>query len=167
VGYLLKFFNKSTNNLFLSSSIWFSWDRISFISIFCGGWVLLDTTQFLQKEKSQKIIEYLKKGYTHNEISKILQCSPSTIQKVKGMVEGWNRSGFLKILPPLTVMLSLYFYLHFTTSKITPVFFFPFLISHLTLWMVTSLPCSFLANSNNETNVKSFWSKMILSVNPP
>jgi hypothetical protein len=28
------------------------------------------------------------KGYTHNEISKILRCSPSTIQKVKGMVEG-------------------------------------------------------------------------------
>ena len=36
-----------------------------------------DFTQFLQKEKSQKIIEYLKKGYTHNEISKILRCSPS------------------------------------------------------------------------------------------
>ena len=52
--------------------------------------MLLNTPQFLQKEKSQKIIEYLKKGYTHNEISKILQCSPSTIQKVKGMVEGWN-----------------------------------------------------------------------------
>jgi DNA invertase Pin-like site-specific DNA recombinase len=45
----------------------------------------MDTTQFLQKEKSQKIIEYLKKGYTHNEISKILRCSPTTIQKVKGM----------------------------------------------------------------------------------
>jgi hypothetical protein len=34
-----------------------------------------------------KIIEYLKKGYMHNEISKIPRCSPSTIQKVKGIVE--------------------------------------------------------------------------------
>ena len=42
---------------------------------------------FLQKEKSQKIKEYLLKGYTHNEISKILQCSPSTIQKVKRLIE--------------------------------------------------------------------------------
>jgi len=49
---------------------------------------LMDAAQFLQKEKSQKIIDYLKKGYTHNEISKIFRCSPSTIQKVKGMVEG-------------------------------------------------------------------------------
>ena len=40
----------------------------------------MDTTQFLQKEKSQKIIEYLKKGYTHNEISKILRLHITTHQ---------------------------------------------------------------------------------------
>jgi len=60
----------------------------------CFPW--LKSTQFLQKEKSQKIIEYLKKGYTHNEISKILRCSPSTIQKVKGIVK-YTNIGLLKI----------------------------------------------------------------------
>jgi DNA invertase Pin-like site-specific DNA recombinase len=47
----------------------------------------INPNEFLQKEKSQKIKEYLLKGYTHNEISKILQCSPSTIQKVKRLIE--------------------------------------------------------------------------------
>jgi DNA invertase Pin-like site-specific DNA recombinase len=42
--------------------------------------------KFLQKEKSQKIKDYLNKGYTFVEISKILKCSLSTIQKVKGMI---------------------------------------------------------------------------------
>ncbi|MBM3455880.1 MAG: recombinase family protein, partial [Bacteroidetes bacterium] len=63
----------------------------------------MDTTQFLQKEKSQKIIEYLKKGYTHNEISKILRCSPSTIQKVKGIVEGWNTNNYITSLVPFVL----------------------------------------------------------------
>jgi len=43
--------------------------------------------KFLQKEKSQKIKDYLNKGYTFVEISKILKCSLSTIQKVKGMMK--------------------------------------------------------------------------------
>jgi DNA invertase Pin-like site-specific DNA recombinase len=47
----------------------------------------INPNEFLQKEKSQKIKEYLLKGYTHNEISKILQCSQSTIQKVKKLIE--------------------------------------------------------------------------------
>ena len=47
----------------------------------------INPNDFLQKEKSQKIKEYLLKGYTHDEISKILQCSPSTIQKVKRLIE--------------------------------------------------------------------------------
>jgi len=47
----------------------------------------INPNDFLQKEKSQKIKEYLLKGYTHNEISKILKCSPSTIQKVKRLIE--------------------------------------------------------------------------------
>jgi transposase len=42
--------------------------------------------KFLQKEKSQKIKDYHNKGYTFVEISKILKCSLSTIQKVKGMI---------------------------------------------------------------------------------
>ena len=46
----------------------------------------MDITQFLQREKSQKIIEYLKKWHNHNEMSKILRCSPSRIQKVMGVV---------------------------------------------------------------------------------
>ena len=58
----------------------------------------LNTAKFLQKEKSQKIIEYLKKGYTNNEISKILRCSPTKIQKVKGMVVGWNDYFWIQII---------------------------------------------------------------------
>jgi len=45
-------------------------------------------TQFLQKEKNKRISDYLNKGYSYNEISKILQCSPSTILKVKKVIEG-------------------------------------------------------------------------------
>jgi len=47
----------------------------------------INPNDFLQKEKSQKIKEYLLKGYPHTEISKILQCSPSTIHKVKRLIE--------------------------------------------------------------------------------
>jgi DNA invertase Pin-like site-specific DNA recombinase len=39
--------------------------------------------KFIQKKRTQTILEYLNSGYTHSEIVKILSCSPSTIQKVK------------------------------------------------------------------------------------
>ena len=39
--------------------------------------------KFIQKKRTQAILEYLNSGYTHHEIIKILSCSPSTIQKVK------------------------------------------------------------------------------------
>jgi DNA invertase Pin-like site-specific DNA recombinase len=39
--------------------------------------------KFLDKPKNKKIVEYLSSGYTQNEISKILNCSFSTINKVK------------------------------------------------------------------------------------
>lgn len=39
--------------------------------------------KFIQKKRTQAILEYLNSGYTHHEIIKILGCSPSTIQKVK------------------------------------------------------------------------------------
>tara|TARA_R110002050_G_scaffold129124_2_gene250614 strand:- start:8214 stop:8846 length:633 start_codon:yes stop_codon:yes gene_type:complete len=39
--------------------------------------------KFLSKPKNQKISEYLEKGYTFSEISKILKCSASTVNKVK------------------------------------------------------------------------------------
>jgi DNA invertase Pin-like site-specific DNA recombinase len=38
--------------------------------------------KFLDKPKNKKIVEYLSSGYTQNEISKILNCSFSTINKV-------------------------------------------------------------------------------------
>lgn len=38
--------------------------------------------KFLSKPKTKKIIQYLKDGYTHAEIVKILNCSYSTIGKV-------------------------------------------------------------------------------------
>jgi DNA invertase Pin-like site-specific DNA recombinase len=52
--------------------------------------------KFLSKPKSKKIKEYLDKGtYTYEEIRKILNCSPSTIQKVKKMTMKSNEH-----LPP-------------------------------------------------------------------
>ena len=40
-------------------------------------------TQLLKKPKSKKILEYIDKGYTYEEISKIIPCSRTTIVKVK------------------------------------------------------------------------------------
>ena len=40
-------------------------------------------TKLLKKPKSKKILEYLDKGYTYEEISKIVPCSRTTIVKVK------------------------------------------------------------------------------------
>ena len=40
-------------------------------------------TKLLKKPKSKKILEYLDKGYTYSEISKIVPCSRTTIVKVK------------------------------------------------------------------------------------
>ena len=40
-------------------------------------------TKLLKKPKSKKILEYLDKGYTYDEISKIVPCSRTTIVKVK------------------------------------------------------------------------------------
>ena len=42
---------------------------------------------FLDKPKSKKIIELIEKGRTYYEIRKILSCSPSTIKKVKRLLE--------------------------------------------------------------------------------
>lgn len=39
--------------------------------------------KFIQKASSQKILQYLNKGYKYSEISKIVGCSYSTINKVK------------------------------------------------------------------------------------
>lgn len=41
--------------------------------------------KFLKKSNNQKILEYLSKGYKYNEISKIMGCSYSTINKVKNI----------------------------------------------------------------------------------
>jgi DNA invertase Pin-like site-specific DNA recombinase len=38
---------------------------------------------FLEKPKSKEIIKYLERGMTYIEISKLLDCSPKTIKKVK------------------------------------------------------------------------------------
>lgn len=40
-------------------------------------------TKLLKKPKSKKILEYIDKGYTYDEISKIVPCSRTTIVKVK------------------------------------------------------------------------------------
>jgi DNA invertase Pin-like site-specific DNA recombinase len=40
-------------------------------------------TQLLKKPKSKKILDYLDKGYTYDDISKIIPCSRTTIVKVK------------------------------------------------------------------------------------
>jgi DNA invertase Pin-like site-specific DNA recombinase len=41
---------------------------------------------FLQKQKSHDIIKYLKKGMSYKEISKLVNCSPKTIKKVKDVI---------------------------------------------------------------------------------
>ena len=46
--------------------------------------------KFIKKERNQKIIQYLEKGYKYNEISKIIGCSFSTINKVKKVVKEIN-----------------------------------------------------------------------------
>jgi len=40
-------------------------------------------TKLLKKPRSKKILEYIDKGYTYDEISKIVPCSRTTIVKVK------------------------------------------------------------------------------------
>jgi DNA invertase Pin-like site-specific DNA recombinase len=40
-------------------------------------------TKLLKKPRSKKILEYIDKGYTYDEISKIVNCSRTTIVKVK------------------------------------------------------------------------------------
>ena len=40
-------------------------------------------TQLLKKPKSKKILDYIDKGYTYDDISKIIPCSRTTIVKVK------------------------------------------------------------------------------------
>lgn len=42
-----------------------------------------DTFKFLSKPKNRKTLEYLKKGYNHSEISKIVGINMNTITKVK------------------------------------------------------------------------------------
>lgn len=42
--------------------------------------------EFLNKPKSQKIKEYLDEDYTIREITKILECSPNTVVKVKKII---------------------------------------------------------------------------------
>ena len=39
--------------------------------------------KFISKASSQKILQYLNKGYKYNEISMIVGCSYSTINKVR------------------------------------------------------------------------------------
>jgi DNA invertase Pin-like site-specific DNA recombinase len=41
--------------------------------------------KFIKKERNQKILEYLSKGYKYDEISKIVGCSYTTILKVKSV----------------------------------------------------------------------------------
>jgi DNA invertase Pin-like site-specific DNA recombinase len=40
-------------------------------------------TKLLKKPKSKKILEYIDKGYTYEEISRLIPCSRTTIVKVK------------------------------------------------------------------------------------
>lgn len=40
---------------------------------------------FLTKNKNQEILKYLERGLTYSEISKLLDCSPKTIKKVKDL----------------------------------------------------------------------------------
>lgn len=54
-------------------------------------------TKLLKKPRSKKILEYIDKGYTYDEISKIVHCSRTTIVKVKKtredlqMVHSWGK----------------------------------------------------------------------------
>ena len=41
--------------------------------------------KFIKKDRNQKILQYLNRGYRYNEISKIIGCSYSTINKVKSI----------------------------------------------------------------------------------
>ena len=43
--------------------------------------------KFISKPKNKKILSYLNKGYSYNEISSIIPCSKSTIVRVKKMSE--------------------------------------------------------------------------------
>ncbi len=43
--------------------------------------------KFMSKPKSKKILSYLNKGYSYNEISSIIPCSKTTIVRVKKMSE--------------------------------------------------------------------------------
>jgi len=47
--------------------------------------------KFLAKNRNQKILSYLSKGYRYNEISKIVGCSFSTINKVKTVNQKINQ----------------------------------------------------------------------------
>lgn len=42
-----------------------------------------DALTFLSKPKNRKVVEYLKKGYSHSEISKIININMNTITKIK------------------------------------------------------------------------------------
>ncbi len=42
--------------------------------------------RFMEKQKNQEIIKFLKRGMTYNEISKLVNCSPKTIKKVKDLM---------------------------------------------------------------------------------
>ena len=46
--------------------------------------------KFIKKERNQKILQYLNKGYRYNEISKIIGCSYSTINKVKSFIKSFK-----------------------------------------------------------------------------
>lgn len=41
--------------------------------------------KFIKKDRNKKILQYLEKGYRYSEISKIIGCSYSTINKVKSL----------------------------------------------------------------------------------
>jgi DNA invertase Pin-like site-specific DNA recombinase len=43
------------------------------------------TRSFLSKPKNQEIIKYVKRGMKYSEISKLLDCSPKIIKKVKDL----------------------------------------------------------------------------------
>ena len=43
------------------------------------------TRSFLSKPKNQEIVKYVKRGMKYSEISKLLDCSPKTIKKVKDL----------------------------------------------------------------------------------
>jgi len=43
--------------------------------------------KFLSKQKNRKILSYLSKGYSFNEISRLIPCSKSTISRVKKIAD--------------------------------------------------------------------------------